>query len=101
VSLEGSILARESLRGKVTESFLQAHSADLAQQAASTSRDLDPARATASLAPRIHELQTLAERASLWLRVLETQPRDRGKVAHARAVLRRVSDGASRIEDGL
>src|SRR5215211_5392704 len=58
-ALEGSVVAREALDGNLTESYFQAHSADLAEEAAKTADQLKPELATAELAPRVANLKTL------------------------------------------
>jgi hypothetical protein len=101
VATQGHILAREARRGRVLESFLQVHAADLADDAAKSHEELKPELAMPRTKPAVEKLETLSEGASVQLRVIETQPRDKGALAKSGAALDRIAKAASTIEEEL
>jgi len=101
IATEGRIVAEQHLRGDLKESFVQAHAADLAEEAASHEQDLEPSRAPPALARDVERLQSLAEETSIRLRALETRPRDHEAVQGAVESLARLAEEATKVEDSL
>jgi hypothetical protein len=98
---EGSILADQLTKGRVKESFVQVEAADLADDAAKSQQDLEPALTTPGLKSKVETLQSVAEHTSLELRGLETDPRDPAHVAALAKRLADLRDAASDVDDQL
>jgi hypothetical protein len=96
---EGAIVSEQKSKGRVKESFAQVEAADLADQAAKSQQDLEPALATPDLKSTVEHLQSLAEDTSVELRALETDPRNEPRIAAVAKRLGDLRDAASKIED--
>jgi ATP-dependent RNA circularization protein (DNA/RNA ligase family) len=98
---EGSILSDQLTKRRVKESFVQVEAADLADDAAKSQQDLEPALATPELKGTVEKLQSVAEDTSVELRGIETDPRD---TAHLAALAKRLADlrdAASNVDEKL
>jgi len=98
---EGSILADQATKGRMKESFVQVEAADLANDAAKSQQDLEPALATPGLKTTVEKLQAVAEDTSNELRGLETNPRDLTRLATQAKRLADLRDAASDVDDAL
>jgi hypothetical protein len=98
---EGSTLATQKVKGRIKESFMQVEAADLADDAAKSQQDLEPALATPGLKTTVEKLQSVAEDTSNELRGLETNPRDRTRLAAQAKRLADLRDAASGVDDAL
>jgi hypothetical protein len=98
---EGSILADQVTKGRMKESFVQVEAADLANDAAKSQQDLEPALATPGLKSTVEKLQSVAEDTSVELRGLETNPRDLDRLAAQAKRLAELRDAASKVDDAL
>ena len=101
VASEGSILSTQTTRGRIKESFAQVEAADLADEAAKSQQDLEPALATPELKSTVEHLQSVAEDTSVELRALETDPRNLDRIAALAKRLAKLRDAASNVDDRL
>jgi hypothetical protein len=101
ISSEGAIVADQKTRGRIKESFFQVESADLADLAAKSDDQLDPALSTPELKHTVEHLGSIAEEASNQLRGLETDPRNEARVKRTAERLGQLRDAASKVEDEL
>jgi hypothetical protein len=101
VASEGAILSEQVTRGRMKESFVQVEAADLADEAAKSQQDLEPALATPELKSTVEHLQTVAEDTSVELRTLETDPRDLDRISALADRLAKLRDAASNVDDRL
>src|SRR4051794_22676175 len=98
---EGALISDQKARGRIKESFVQVEAADLADQAAKSQQDLEPALTTPDLKSTVEHLQSLAEDTSVELRALETDPRNRDHIAAVAKRLGDLRDAASKVQDQL
>jgi len=98
---EGSILADQKVKGRIKESFIQVEAADLADDAAKSQQDLEPALATPGLKSTVEKLQSVAEDTSVELRGIETNPRDLARLAAQAKRLADLRDAASKVDEAL
>jgi hypothetical protein len=98
---EGAIVSDQKARGRIKESFAQVEAAHLADQAAKSQQDLEPALATPELKSTVEHLQSLAEDTSVELRALETDPRNRPRIEAVAKRLGDLRDAASKVQDQL
>jgi hypothetical protein len=96
---EGAIISDQNVRGRLKESFAQVEAADLADQAAKSQQDLEPALSPPDLKSTVEHLQSLAEDTSVELRALETDPRNRDHIAAVAKRLGDLRDAASKVQD--
>jgi len=101
ISSEGAILGDQLARGRIKESFVQVEAADLAERAAKSEQELDPALSTPELKHTVERLGLLAEDASVQLRGIETDPRSERRIDGIAERLGELRDAASRVEDEL
>jgi hypothetical protein len=101
VASEGSTISHETVRGRMKESFVQVEAADLADEAAKSQQDLEPALATPELKGTVEHLQTVAEDTSVELRALETDPRNLDRIKALAERLASLRDAASKVDDRL
>jgi hypothetical protein len=80
---------------------VQVEAADLANDAAKSQQDLEPALATPGLKSTVEKLQSVAEDTSVELRGLETNPRDLDRLAAQAKRLAELRDAASKVDDAL
>jgi len=79
------------------ESFAQVHAAELAGSAATAAESIDPALAAPRFEDAVTRLQSLAERASVALRGIETEPRNPTLLRRTVDELDRLASSAERI----
>jgi hypothetical protein len=101
IGSEGAILADQKARGRIKESFAQVEAADLAERAAKSDDELDPALATPELQDTVKQLGSLAQEASVQLRGLETDPRNTPRIRRLAERMGEVRDAASKVADEL
>jgi succinate dehydrogenase/fumarate reductase flavoprotein subunit len=98
---EGALISDQTVRGRMKESFVQVEAADLADQAAKSQQDLEPALTTPDLKTTVEHLQSVAEDTSTELRALETDPRNVDRIKAVAERLGNLRDAASKVSDEL
>jgi succinate dehydrogenase/fumarate reductase flavoprotein subunit len=98
---EGALISDQTVRGRMKESFAQVEAADLADQAAKSQQDLEPALTTPDLKSTVEHLQSVAEDTSTELRALETDPRNLDRIKAVAERLGNLRDAASKVSDQL
>jgi uncharacterized membrane protein len=98
---EGALISTQTVRGRMKESFVQVEAAHLADQAATSQQDLEPALTTPDLKKTVEHLQSVAEDTSNELRAVETDPRNLDRIKAVGERLGNLRDAASKVSDQL
>jgi uncharacterized membrane protein len=98
---EGALISTQKVRGRIKESFVQVEAAHLADQAAKSQQNLEPALTTPDLKNTVEHLQSVAEDTSNELRAVETDPRNLDRIKAVGERLGNLRDAASKVSDQL